>query len=164
MTCTRAIRNSHPELLDEMSRQFAANEFDVKYLLRGICNSQAYQRSSKPAGNNIEAVPELFARMAGARLLSPAQLYDSLNQVMGGTPVRGGPPAGGAGAGRFGGTPRETFISSFGIEDGADLTEFQAGIPQVLRLMKVPQLNLATAIAPLLRENKVRHRSSSTFN
>jgi hypothetical protein len=37
---------SHPELLDELSRQFVAHEFDIKYLVRAITNSQAYQRSS----------------------------------------------------------------------------------------------------------------------
>jgi hypothetical protein len=148
-----AQANSHPELLAELSRQFAANGFDVKYLVRAICNSDAYQRSSRPAGNNDEAGPELFARMA-IKPLTPGQLYDSISQVMGGmAPLRGGARAG-AGAGRFGGTPREAFITSFGIEDGADPTEFQAGIPQVLRLMNAPQLNRATAIAALLREGK----------
>ncbi len=87
--------NSHPGLLADMSEQFAASGFDVKFLLRAICNSQAYQRSSKQTGNNAEAPPELFARMA-IRPLSPEQLYDSLAQVMGGSPLRaGGPRAGG---------------------------------------------------------------------
>jgi hypothetical protein len=144
---------SHPELLDEMSRQFAASGFDVKHLVRAICNSQTYQRSSKPAGNNLEAAPELFARMT-VRPLTPGQLYDSLNAVMGGAPARGPAARIGGAAARFGGTPREAFITFFGIEDGADPTEYQAGIPQVLRLMNAPQLNRATAIAPILRSGK----------
>ncbi len=142
---------SHPELLAELSAQFAASSFDVKYLFRAICNSRAYQRSSKPAGNNDEAGPELFARMA-IKPLTPGQLYDCIGQVMGdATPARRDRTAGPA---RFGGTPREAFIASFGIEDGADPTEYQAGIPQVLRLMNAPQLNRATAIASLLRSGK----------
>jgi hypothetical protein len=143
---------SHPELLNEMSRQFAASGFDVKYLFRAITSSQTYQRSSKPVGNNDEAGPELFARMA-IKPLTPGQLYDCIGQVMGGAaaPARRDRAAGPA---RFGGTPREAFISSFGIEDGADPTEYQAGIPQVLRLMNAPQLNRAGAINSLLREGK----------
>jgi hypothetical protein len=143
---------SHPELLAELSAQFAASGFDVKYLFRALCNSQAYQRSSKLAGNNGEAGPELFARMA-IKPLTPGQLYDCIGQVMGGVAqARGAARA--AGPARFGGTPREAFIVSFGIEDGADPTEYQAGIPQVLRLMNAPQLNRAGAINALVREGK----------
>jgi hypothetical protein len=143
---------SHPELLAGLSGQFAASGFDVKYLFRAICNSQAYQRSSKPAGNNDEAAPELFARMA-IKPLTPGQLYDCIGQVMGSV-ARARGDARAAGPARFGGTPREAFITAFGIEDGADPTEYQTGIPQVLRLMNAPQLNRATAIATLVRSDK----------
>jgi hypothetical protein len=143
---------SHPELLAELAAQFAASGFDVKYLCRAICNSQAYQRSSKPAGNNGEAGPELFARMA-IKPLTPGQLYDCIGQVMGGVALARGVPRTG-GPARFAGAPREAFISSFGIEDGADPTEYQAGIPQVLRLMNAPQLNRANVLNALLREGK----------
>ncbi len=144
---------SHPQLLDELSAQFAASGFDVKYLFRALCNSQAYQRSSKPAGNNEEAAPELFARMA-IKPLTPGELYDCIGQVMGAaTPARRDRTAGPA---RFGGTPREAFITSFGIEDGADPTEYQAGIPQVLRLMNAPQLNRAAAVVSLVRSGKTQ--------
>jgi hypothetical protein len=142
---------SHPELLADLAKQFSANGFDVKYLLRAICNSEAYQRSSKPNGNNADADASLFARMA-IRPLTPEQLYDALTQLTGGVGAnanaRRGP------AGRFAGSPRDTFVAFFGIEDGADATEFQAGIPQVLRLMNSPQLNRAAALAPLLRDGK----------
>ena len=37
---------SHPELLDELARQFAAHEFDLKFLIRAITASQAYQLTS----------------------------------------------------------------------------------------------------------------------
>src|SRR5262249_4748692 len=37
---------SHPALLQELAGQFAFNQFDVKYLIRAVCNSQTYQRSS----------------------------------------------------------------------------------------------------------------------
>src|SRR5207302_1895615 len=36
---------SHPELLTLLTDQFKASDFDVKNLLRAICNSEAYQRS-----------------------------------------------------------------------------------------------------------------------
>src|SRR5207248_300089 len=66
---------SHPELLAELAKQFAASGFDVKYLIRAICNSETYQRTSRPAGNNAGAAPELFAR-GPLKVLTPEQLFD----------------------------------------------------------------------------------------
>src|SRR5690606_32451525 len=53
---------SHPELLAKLAELFAA-DFDLKQLLRGICNSQTYQRTSRPVEGN-ERDEELFSRMA----------------------------------------------------------------------------------------------------
>ena len=143
--------NSHPDLLADLTKQFVANNFDVKHLLRAICNSQTYQRSSKPTANNADAGPELFARMA-IKPLTPSQTFDSLAQLMGGP---GDQPKGRKKAGgKFGGTPRDAFITFFGIEDGADPTEYQAGIPQVLRLMNSAQYNRTSLLASLLRSGK----------
>src|SRR5262249_35647628 len=36
---------SHPELLRELTQQFVAGGFDLKDLIRAVCNSQAYQRT-----------------------------------------------------------------------------------------------------------------------
>ena len=38
---------SHPELLDELVRQFVAHDFDLKFLIRAITGSSTYQRSSR---------------------------------------------------------------------------------------------------------------------
>src|SRR5262249_1448060 len=67
---------SHPELLNELSGQFVASGFDVKNLIRAICNSQAYQRTSKPQGDN-EDDNVLFSHM-NVKVMSPEQLFDSL--------------------------------------------------------------------------------------
>src|SRR5207302_6517455 len=37
---------SHPELLDELARQFAAHRFDLKFLIRAITTSRTYQLTS----------------------------------------------------------------------------------------------------------------------
>src|SRR5262249_49297606 len=37
---------SHPELLNELAKSFAASNYDLKYLIRAIVNSRAYQLSS----------------------------------------------------------------------------------------------------------------------
>jgi hypothetical protein len=128
---------SHPELLAELSKQFAAGGFDVKFLFRAICNSEAYQRTSKPAaGNEQDAV--LFSHM-NIKAFTPEQLYDSLVSVLGepggkGNPARGG-GAGGKGAPR---SPRDQFVAFFSTSDNAKATDYEEGIPQALRLMNHP--------------------------
>jgi Protein of unknown function (DUF1553)/Protein of unknown function (DUF1549) len=67
---------SHPELLDELAYQFAAHKFDLKYLIRAITASQAYQRTSARSDPSQDD-PRLFVRMA-PRGLSPEQLFDSV--------------------------------------------------------------------------------------
>ena len=38
---------SHPKLFDVLAKEFAAKQFDVKWLLREIALSESYQRSSR---------------------------------------------------------------------------------------------------------------------
>jgi hypothetical protein len=144
---------SHPELLADLAGQFAASGFDVKHLIRAICNSQTYQRTSKPAGNNADAGPEVFARMA-IKVLTPGQHFDSLLVVYGPLPnnvPRGRRP----GMGRFPFNPRDGFITFFNVEEGADPTEYQAGIPQVLRLMNARPFNRPAALNRILGEGPI---------
>jgi hypothetical protein len=143
---------THPELLKELSAQFAANDFDTKFLIRAICNSNTYQRTGKPSGGN-ESESDLFSHMA-VKSMSPEQLYDSLTAVLGGP---GKPDAKGDRKGPnkkgMGGNQRSAFVAFFQTDDGASPTEFQAGIPQALRLMNAPQLNTTNApnLAKLLQ-------------
>jgi hypothetical protein len=140
---------SHPELLTDLANQFKASGYDVKHLVRAICNSDAYQRTSRFTGNNKDAGPELFSRMP-VKVLTPEQLYDSLVQVTGGPGAGRGPARPGAGARGGPATPRDQFVASWGIEDGSDPTEYQGGIPQVLRLMNGPGFNNPGAVNRIL--------------
>jgi hypothetical protein len=145
---------SHPQLLADLSAQFAANGFDVKHLLRALCNSAAYQRTSKPIAGNRDSGPELFARMA-IKVLTPEQLYDSLVQVLGAPNQANGPRRPGAAAAALRNlTPRTQFVAFFKGDDNPDPTEYQAGIPQVLRLMNSPMLNNTAKLAPVLKSDK----------
>jgi hypothetical protein len=129
---------THPELLDDLAKQFAANDFDIKYMVKAIVLSETYQRSSKAAGNNGEAGPEMYARMQ-VKPLTPEQLYDAITQVTGPAGKAAGPRNKANVRGPRG--PRDQFVEFFAAEDGADPTEYQSGIPQVLRLMNAAQLN-----------------------
>jgi hypothetical protein len=67
---------THPELLKELGRAFAAAKFDNRVLIRGITRSRAYQLSSKMT-HPSQADPRRFARMS-MKGLTPSQLFDSM--------------------------------------------------------------------------------------
>jgi Protein of unknown function (DUF1549)/Protein of unknown function (DUF1553) len=70
---------SHPELLAELTQQFIAHKFDVKYLIRAITMSKTYQRTSV-VSHESQNDPRAFARMS-VKGLTAEQLFDSLAQA-----------------------------------------------------------------------------------
>lgn len=118
---------SHPELLEELAKSFAASGYDLKFLIRAIVNSEAYQRSS--ADPNASATTErTFARMR-VRGLTPEQLFDSLvaatyfdQDVPGNQRPFAGPN-----------TPRGEFLAKFSTTER--LSDVQTSILQALTLM-----------------------------
>jgi hypothetical protein len=131
---------SHPELLDAMARDFARNGFDLKFLYKSILLSRTYQRTSKPAGGN-EQDDVLFSHMA-VKVLSPEQLFDSLTQATGADKqIAARMAKAGAAKGQPNG-PRDQFVQFFlAGADASNATEYEAGIPQALRLMNSRQFS-----------------------
>ena len=72
---------SHPELLDELAERFAADGFDLRYLMRGLVSSRAYGLSSARS-HETQADARQFA-VVPVRRLSADQLYDSLSVAVG---------------------------------------------------------------------------------
>jgi hypothetical protein len=72
---------SHPELLDELAKEFAAHRFDMRFLIRAITGSKTYMLSSTISDASQNG-PRRFAR-AAVRGLSAEQLYDTLAVVSG---------------------------------------------------------------------------------
>jgi hypothetical protein len=67
---------SDPELLDELARAFIASDFDLRFLIRGICLSRAYQRTSARSHASQDKT-RLPARMR-IKALTGEQFFDSL--------------------------------------------------------------------------------------
>ncbi|MCS7046757.1 MAG: DUF1549 and DUF1553 domain-containing protein [Gemmataceae bacterium] len=72
---------THPKLLDLLAEQFSASNFDLKFLIRAIVHTQAYQRSSGNEGQVTRDDYVLHTRMP-VRGLSPEQLYDSIIEAV----------------------------------------------------------------------------------
>lgn len=71
---TQSQRASHPELLDALTKQFVEQKFDLKWLIREVCNSKAYQLAG--SGPVEDAMPKWFER-ARVRPLSAEELVES---------------------------------------------------------------------------------------
>ncbi|HEV3437262.1 MAG TPA: DUF1549 and DUF1553 domain-containing protein [Gemmata sp.] len=132
---------SHPALLDALAYHIGTTGFDLKYLIKAICLSQTYQRSSKPTMDN-KADTKLFSHMT-VKVMSPEQLFDSLGKVTGN--IRGADAGKGPKGANKGGPPvgaRAQFVNFFlaGAET-ASAIDYEVGIPQALRLMNSPIAN-----------------------
>jgi hypothetical protein len=121
---------SHPQLLDELGKAFAAAKFDNRVLIRAITRSQAYQLTSK-LSHPTQSNPRRFARM-NLKGLTPAQLFDSLVAATG---YRENPQFKNNQFAFFPqpGNPRSMFLSRFAATDKA--TETSTTILQALMLM-----------------------------
>jgi hypothetical protein len=148
---------SHPELFAALSEHFAAGGFDLKVLLRGLCNSRAYQRASSPDGDgdgDLSRPGAEYARMA-IRPMSPQQLYDSLFGVLGAQEEGRGARRQAALRKGNAKSPRNTFVEFFRPAEGSDPTDYSTGIPQVLRLMNGPQMNRGgSLVAELVKSGR----------
>jgi hypothetical protein len=127
---------SHPELLDDLARQFAGHNFDLKYLIRALTASRAYQLSSH-ATHGSQDDPRHFARMP-LRGLSAEQLFDSIAQATGYQESSNGNP-------RFFGNQgvRGRFLTQFANASDKS-TEVQTSILQALSMMNGVVTSAAT--------------------
>ena len=71
---------TNPELLDALAADFVASGYDVKQLVRVICNSYAYGLESAPNEWNVED-SQTFARFYPRRLTAEV-LLDGISQVL----------------------------------------------------------------------------------
>lgn len=137
---TSANPPSHPELLDELARQFAAHHFDLKFLIRVLTATKTYQLTSRLTHPSQES-SALFARMA-LKGLTPEQLFDSLAQATGYYEAFGS-----RNRFAFGGdnTPRAEFIETFSNTSQSP-TEQQSTVLQALAMMNGPFMTTATSV------------------
>jgi hypothetical protein len=109
---------SHPEVLDELTRDFIEHKFDLRHLHRRILNTLAYQRDWRTNATNAKDERNFSHRLL--RRLTAEQALDAISQVTG-TPIKFGK--------RYG-TPRDNIkaaelaLSRIGGDDGYVLQIF----------------------------------------
>lgn len=131
-----------PEVLDALCDGFVANDYDIQWLFRTICNTQAYQREVAHRSPG-EASPA-FAAAVPTRLRSD-QVYSAVQQVLG---IRGLGGRGGM-AGMMGANPgfrgvtgldagRLAFFQHFNYDPSTPQEDIIGTVPQALFMMNSP--------------------------
>jgi hypothetical protein len=159
---------SHPELLDELTKEFVTHKFDLRWLITTIMNSRTYQLSAEP--NDTNADDELNYSHVLPRRLTAEQLLDAQHEVLAvPTKFNGYPP--GMRAGQLPGveavrlrekrkSSSDTFLTLFGkpmrllsceCERSSETTMNQAfnliSGPETNELLSAPDNRLATLLA-----------------
>lgn len=141
---------THPRVLKLLTEQLVTSGFDQKVLLRCICLSRTWQRSSRPLPAN-RTDRELYSHRIPT-VLSPEMLVDSLAIAWGGDVLPNVRPKM-----DFRNpllplySPREEFIRLFRtLPKDADRTDYTHGIPQLLFLMNSPALNAEAPVVSRL--------------
>lgn len=71
---------SHPELIEQLAKDFVTQKYDLRWLTRLVMNSRAYQLSSEP--NDTNADDELNYSHVSPRRLTAEQLLDAQHEAL----------------------------------------------------------------------------------
>ncbi|MCE9546168.1 MAG: DUF1549 and DUF1553 domain-containing protein [Planctomycetia bacterium] len=128
-----------PRTVEYLSQRFVENGYDLRWLLRTISSTAAYQRASKSRGES-DATP--FTAVVIQPLRSDV-LFSALTSALGANELESAAAANpknkNAAYGRNG--PRFVFEQVFGFDPSVPREEVSASISQALLLMNGPQLS-----------------------
>ncbi|MBX7167410.1 MAG: DUF1549 domain-containing protein [Pirellulales bacterium] len=110
---------SNPELFAELGHKFTEYNYDFKQLVRDICNSQTYQRSTQR--NESNAGDELNFAHSRIRRIKSENLLDCISQVTGTKDKFQGLPLGARATQIADGTTSTYFLTTFGRSSRASV-------------------------------------------
>lgn len=140
--------------LDSLATEFVKHDHDLKWLLRTITATNAYQRQIRYNEPTENPVP--FASAIPMRLRSD-QLFNAIVKVLG---VDEGPRGIEGPMARFRRNARQQFQEKFGYDPSTPQDELLGNVPQALTLMNFPSLTNAlradgnTRLGQILANNK----------
>jgi hypothetical protein len=140
---------THSEVLDRLADEFVKSGYDVKQLCRVICNSRAYQLSSRQNESNVVDAPEFgdpayFSHMY-VRPLTAEQLFDSLLIA---TNADHSDAYFSAEADARRADWLAQFFSAGGNDENCDASTFDGALPQALTMMNGELVQQAVSGAP----------------
>ncbi len=127
---------SHPALLERLGSEFAKSGFDLKQLIRWICNSEAYNLTTRFGETNKKDNPAAgetpqFSRVY-LKSMNAEQLYDSLI-------IATNAHKSGQSSWEQSESKRQEwlqqFVLAFGTDENDEATTFDGTIPQALMMM-----------------------------
>lgn len=130
---------SNPVLLERLSHEFVTAKYDLRQLIRWICNSEAYNLTSRVNPRNPKAKQDnpsagdipLFSRVY-LKSMSAEQLYDSL--IVATNAHKSGSGSWEKAEGKRQQWMRQ-FVQAFGTDENDESTSFDGTIPQALMMM-----------------------------
>lgn len=170
---------SNPALIERLSQEFVTAKYDLRQLIRWICNSEAYNLTSRvnvknpktkqdnPAGGDIPVFSHVYLKS-----MSAEQLYDSL------IVATNAHKSGSGSWEKAEGTRQrwmQQFVQAFGTDENDESTSFDGTIPQALMMMngELVQNALSDAKGTLLYDvlnekgnstEKVKHLYMATLS
>ncbi|VAX41440.1 hypothetical protein MNBD_PLANCTO02-2212, partial [hydrothermal vent metagenome] len=153
---------THPELLDKLTIKFVASGYDLKQLIRWICNSRLYHLTSRYNDNNQTDNPEagnapLFSRMY-VKAMSAEQLFDSL--VVTTSSYRSHVQQ----DNHFTKQRQkwlQQFVFTFETEENDELMDFNGTVPQALMMMNGTLMNRALDVKRGSLLHDITHHSKT---
>ncbi len=145
---------THPELMNYLSEDLVAHDYDLKYLTRVLMNSMAYQLSARVTREEYEAktkgdekalatlkekIELAFAR-ARFRPMTPEQMFESVVAATGGG-AEIADATSRAELERQRSSYLNLFVTLLDNDEGVEQTDFEGTIPQALTLMNGGLLN-----------------------
>ncbi|HEV2971970.1 MAG TPA: DUF1549 and DUF1553 domain-containing protein [Pirellulales bacterium] len=128
---------TNPALLDALANDFAESKFDLKHLIRTICNSRVYQLSAEP--NQFNAGDKQSYSRYYPKRLEAESLLDAIDQVTGVDEKFNGLPAGTRAMQLPDTGFNSYFLTVFGRPEGASACECErsneANLAQSLHLL-----------------------------
>ncbi|MAG94115.1 MAG: hypothetical protein CMJ48_10235 [Planctomycetaceae bacterium] len=136
---------THPELLNRLSAEFVKSGYDLKQLIRWICNSEAYNLTSMIAAKNVDDNPgagesPMFTHLY-IKHFTAEQLYNSLIVAT---------SAHKSGRTNWDAAERQRqqwsgqFVTLFGTGENDLVTNYNGSIPQALVMMNGDLIQNAT--------------------
>jgi hypothetical protein len=135
---------SAPKAVAALSRGFAASGHDIKWLIRTICATDAYQRQSRPRreADGTPFVANIAQPLRSDQLFNAILTAVDIDEPKESPNRRGRPPQAGKPNG-MNATVRQGFEVAFGFDPSDPRETVVSSIPQALALMNGVRLNLA---------------------